>query len=167
MPRAYGADDDLHIPPIACTPQTITPAHSLRSMCRSRFRFLHFLAIAHTCKRGAIARCHPGDRRDRAASEAKSVIGQTLGHYRITAAIGAGGMGEVYRATDTQLGREVAIKVLPAALAQDAERLARFEREAKLLASLNRRHRARLRLRECFARGRLDHALPRDGARGG
>jgi Tol biopolymer transport system component len=65
------------------------------------------------------------------------LIGQTLAHYRVTAAIGAGGMGEVYRATDTRLGREVAIKVLPAELAQDAERLARFEREAKLLASLN------------------------------
>jgi Tol biopolymer transport system component len=65
------------------------------------------------------------------------VIGRTLAHYRITAAIGAGGMGEVYRATDTSLGRDVAIKVLPAELASDADRLARFEREAKLLASLN------------------------------
>jgi eukaryotic-like serine/threonine-protein kinase len=65
------------------------------------------------------------------------VIGTTLAHYRITAAIGAGGMGEVYRATDTKLGRDVAIKVLPAELARDPERLARFEREAKLLASLN------------------------------
>jgi serine/threonine protein kinase len=65
------------------------------------------------------------------------VIGQTLAHYRITAAIGAGGMGEVYRATDTKLGREVAIKVLPPEVAQDPERLARFEREAHLLASLN------------------------------
>jgi Tol biopolymer transport system component len=65
------------------------------------------------------------------------LIGQTLAHYRITAAIGAGGMGEVYRATDTKLGREVAIKLLPAELANDPERLARFEREAKLLASLN------------------------------
>ena len=64
-------------------------------------------------------------------------LGHTLAHYRITAAIGAGGMGEVYRATDTKLGRDVAIKVLPAELAQDPERLARFEREAKLLASLN------------------------------
>ena len=63
--------------------------------------------------------------------------GYTLAQYRITAALGAGGMGEVYRATDTKLAREVAIKVLPAELAQDAERLARFEREAKLLASLN------------------------------
>jgi Tol biopolymer transport system component len=65
------------------------------------------------------------------------VIGQTLAHYRITAAIGAGGMGEVYRATDTKLGREVAIKLLPQEFAADPERLARFEREARVLASLN------------------------------
>jgi serine/threonine-protein kinase len=63
--------------------------------------------------------------------------GTRLGPYEIVAPIGAGGMGEVYRATDTKLGRDVAIKVLPAELAQDPERLARFEREAKLLASLN------------------------------
>ncbi|MFI4942793.1 MAG: protein kinase [Burkholderiales bacterium] len=63
--------------------------------------------------------------------------GNTLAHYKITAAIGAGGMGEVYRATDTKLGREVALKLLPDAFAADPERLARFEREAKLLASLN------------------------------
>jgi len=63
--------------------------------------------------------------------------GTRLGPYEVVAPIGAGGMGEVYRATDTKLGRDVAIKVLPAELAQDAERLARFEREAKLLASLN------------------------------
>jgi Tol biopolymer transport system component len=65
------------------------------------------------------------------------MIGRTLAHYRITAAIGAGGMGEVYRAVDTNLNREVAIKVLPPEVAGDPERLARFRREAHLLASLN------------------------------
>jgi Tol biopolymer transport system component len=65
------------------------------------------------------------------------MIGKTLSHYSVTAALGAGGMGEVYRATDTALNRDVAIKVLPAEVAQDPERLARFRREAQLLASLN------------------------------
>jgi Tol biopolymer transport system component len=63
--------------------------------------------------------------------------GTRIGPYEITAPIGAGGMGEVYRATDTKLKRDVAIKVLPGDFAQDRERLARFEREAHLLASLN------------------------------
>jgi serine/threonine-protein kinase len=64
-------------------------------------------------------------------------IGQAISHYRITAKLGEGGMGAVYQATDTKLAREVAIKVLPNILAQDPKRLARFEREAKILASLN------------------------------
>lgn len=63
--------------------------------------------------------------------------GDKLGPYEILAPIGAGGMGEVYRARDTKLDREVAIKILPDALAHNPERLARFEREAKVLASLN------------------------------
>jgi serine/threonine protein kinase len=65
------------------------------------------------------------------------MIGTTLAHYRITAELGAGGMGEVWRAEDTKLGREVALKVLPEEFAEDPERMARFEREAKVLASLN------------------------------
>jgi eukaryotic-like serine/threonine-protein kinase len=67
-------------------------------------------------------------------------IGTRLGAYEITGSLGVGGMGEVYRATDTTLGRDVAIKTLPAALASDPDRLARFEREAKLLATLNHPH---------------------------
>jgi len=63
--------------------------------------------------------------------------GTKLSHYEITAQIGKGGMGEVYQAKDTKLGRDVAIKVLPEEFAQDADRVARFQREAKLLASLN------------------------------
>ncbi|MGA2263257.1 MAG: protein kinase, partial [Acidobacteriota bacterium] len=66
-----------------------------------------------------------------------TMIGTTLSHYRITEKLGAGGMGVVYRAEDTNLDRQVAIKVLPDIFSGDPERLARFEREAKLLASLN------------------------------
>jgi serine/threonine protein kinase len=66
-----------------------------------------------------------------------TMIGKTLGHYAVSALIGRGGMGEVYRAKDQKLGRDVAIKVLPEEFAKDADRVARFQREAKLLASLN------------------------------
>ena len=64
-------------------------------------------------------------------------VGDRLGHYDVTALLGEGGMGQVYRATDTQLDREVALKILPDAFADDPDRLARFQREAKVLASLN------------------------------
>ena len=66
--------------------------------------------------------------------------GSRLGPYEVTALLGEGGMGQVWRATDTTLGRQVAIKILPDAFAADPERLARFEREAKTLASLNHPH---------------------------
>ena len=64
-------------------------------------------------------------------------VGSRLGHYDVTALIGEGGMGQVYQATDTQLGHDVALKILPDASAADPDRLARFQREAQVLASLN------------------------------
>ena len=64
-------------------------------------------------------------------------VGSRLGHYDVTALIGEGGMGRVYQATDTKLKRQVAIKILPPSLASDRDRLARFQREAEVLASLN------------------------------
>ena len=64
-------------------------------------------------------------------------VGDRLGHYDVTALIGEGGMGQVYRAIDTKLDRDVALKILPDAFVNDAERLARFQREAKVLAWLN------------------------------
>src|SRR5262249_41736445 len=72
-----------------------------------------------------------------AMDDGKSLVGRTLGHYQILSLIGAGGMGEVYRASDPRLGRDVAIKVLPQHLAQNPEALARFEREAKVVAALS------------------------------
>src|ERR1051325_10056452 len=65
------------------------------------------------------------------------MIGTRLAHYEITAHLGSGGMGDVYQATDRKLGRSVAIKFLPEAFSNDTERVARFQREARVLASLN------------------------------
>src|SRR4030081_2521240 len=64
-------------------------------------------------------------------------VGDKLGHYEIVSLLGQGGMGEVYRARDTTLKRDVALKVLPATLLRDPERMARFQREAEVLASLD------------------------------
>src|SRR5262249_43707467 len=92
----------------------------------------------------------PGERRaalvgheasvQRRIPQSLSRIPARLGPYEIVSPLGAGGMGEVYRAHDTKLGRDVALKVLPDSLASDPERLARFEREAHLLATLNHPH---------------------------
>jgi eukaryotic-like serine/threonine-protein kinase len=67
-------------------------------------------------------------------------LGTRLGPYEILSALGAGGMGEVYRARDTKLDRDVALKILPAEFTHDPDRVARFQREAKILASLNHPH---------------------------
>src|SRR6266566_3077953 len=68
------------------------------------------------------------------------MIGTKLAHYKITSHLGSGGMGDVYQATDSKLSRSVAIKFLPEAFSHDNERVARFEREARVLASLNHPH---------------------------
>jgi eukaryotic-like serine/threonine-protein kinase len=73
----------------------------------------------------------------RSLQEAVVVIGQNLGPYQILAKLGEGGMGEVWRARDSKLGREVAIKTLPLEFAHDSERRGRFEQEARALAALN------------------------------
>ena len=79
--------------------------------------------------------------------------GARIGPYEVTGALGAGGMGEVYRARDTRLGRDVALKLLPPALSADPDRLRRFEREAKTLAALNHPHIAQIYGVETMAAG--------------
>src|SRR5438034_4870200 len=71
------------------------------------------------------------------AHSGEIMIGSKLAHYEITGYLGSGGMGDVYQATDSKLGRSVAIKFLPEAFSHDSDRVARFEREARVLASLN------------------------------
>src|SRR5215471_10067705 len=78
-----------------------------------------------------------GRARIRPPSQVARTPGTNVGPYEIIELLGAGGMGEVYRATDTRLKRQVALKVLPASVGADPDRLARFQREAELLAALN------------------------------
>src|SRR5215471_2052520 len=82
--------------------------------------------------RSQLADCQPRNPGNRKMSPQKGIA-----HYRILSKLGQGGMGEVWRATDTKLNREVAVKVLPEAFAADPDRMARFTREAQVLASLN------------------------------
>ena len=82
----------------------------------------------------------PAERGTRPDAPQFMMVGRRIGGYQISALIGAGGMGEVYRARDAKLGRNVAIKILPSHFTSDPDRLARFEREARVLASLNHSH---------------------------
>src|SRR5664279_6137760 len=100
--------------------------------------------------------------------------GTRLGPYEIQSPLGAGGMGEVFRATDSKLGRDVALKVLPPDVARDPERLARFQREARAVAALNHPHIVTLHsveeadgvhflTMELVEGNSLDHLIPADG----
>ena len=91
------------------------------------------------------------------SSLTNSLIGQRLGHYELTALLGAGGMGEVYRAHDARLGREVAVKVLPPHLARNHEAVSRFEREARAVAALS--HPNILAIHDVGVEGELHYAV--------
>src|SRR6476659_7414125 len=85
-------------------------------------------------------RWHGRSRQTERSRATQSMVGRTLGHYSVVSKLGEGGMGEVYLATDTKLGRAVALKVLPPDMAREPERLARFQREARAVAALNHPH---------------------------
>ena len=93
-----------------------------------------------------------------------SMIGQTIAHYTITEKLGQGGMGEVYRASDTKLNRGVALKILPESFAGDPHRMGRFHQEAQVLASLNHPNIAAIHGAEAQADGRRSGSLQIPGA---
>ena len=148
---------------------TVANSHSLRSLCPKGRD-----SAADAPPRGRPSSLAPPRRLSRRSDNAGRfgsapiltshlalTPGTRLGVYDITAAIGEGGMGQVYRATDAKLKRQVAIKVLPPSLAVDADRLARFQREAEVLASPeSSEHRRDLRPRR-----KRGHDRPRDGTR--
>ena len=98
------------------------------------------LAQGQTAERSLAAPALEGVAQRMAENPGRSFTGRQIGSYQVVSLLGAGGMGEVYRARDTKLGRDVAIKVLPEAFTSDPEHVARFERESRLLAALNHPH---------------------------
>src|SRR5437867_5691725 len=116
-------------------------AEFLKSACAGNadlLRELESLLAQHDAESGFLESPAVAAVAERIADDAQHLpIGKQLGHYRIEALLGRGGMGEVYRARDTKLGREVAIKVLPAAFSADADRLHRFQQEACAAGALN------------------------------
>src|SRR5712691_8185398 len=117
-------------------------AEFLKSACAGDpdlLRELESLLAQHDAESGFLESPAVAAVADQIADDAQHLpIGKQLGHYGIEALLGRGGMGEVYRARDTKLGREVAIKVLPAAFSADADRLHRFQQEAQAAGALNR-----------------------------
>src|SRR5262249_56595616 len=117
---------------------------AFRHACGRRFGLPFQTAIRHLPRRPALPdeyrhrrsrRAHHSHPELEGRRQVSLTAGSRLGPYEILSALGAGGMGEVYRATDTNLKRQVAIKVLPQTVAADPERLARFQREAEVLAA--------------------------------
>jgi DNA-binding winged helix-turn-helix (wHTH) protein len=113
--------------------ESVEQPRYVETVARRGYRFIGEVEKAE----GPVAAPEHGLEPDSLIAAANDLTGQTISHYRIASKLGEGGMGEVWRATDTKLNREVAIKILPEVFSRDAPCLARFQREARLLASLN------------------------------